>query len=170
MDCKQIVNGYEWICIRLCHFVILHKTSCTRQFESTLSLRSFALSLQTMLAKQLTKRIIINFKNFQGNETKSQSHQVRRMTAKRIRYVSFSYRFSIDLVSFPYRSPIVLLSFSYRSRFRKRKQYGNDTETIEEAREKQGRMLPTQNIFKFLKLYNYGKTQWYFNQAPGFSR
>ena len=28
---------------------------------------------------------------------------------------------------FSYRSRIVLLSFSYRSRFRKRKQYGNDT-------------------------------------------
>ena len=79
-------------------------------------------------------------------------------------------RSRIGYVSFPYRSRIVLLSFSYRSRFRKRKQYGNDTETIEEAREKQGRMLPTQNIFKFLKLYNYGKTQWYFNQTPGISR
>ena len=148
MDCKQIVNGYEWICIRLCHCI----------------------PLQTLSATQLTKRIIINFKNFQGNETKSQSHQVRRTAAKQIGYVSVSYRFRIDLVSIPYRSRIVLLSFSYRSRFRKRKQYGNDTETIEEAREKQGRMLPTQNIFKFLKLYNYGKTQWYFNQAPGFSR
>ena len=134
MDCKQIANGYEWICIRLRQFVIL----------------------QTMLAKQLTKRIIINFKNFQGNETKSQSHQVRRTAAKQFDYVSVSYRFRIDLVSIPYRSRIVLLSFSYRSRFRKRKPYGNDTETIEEAREKQGRMLPTQNIFKFLKLYNYG--------------
>ena len=50
-----------------------------------------------------------------------------------------SYRSRIGLVSIPYRSRIVLLSFSYRSRFRKRKQYGNDTETIEEAREKQGR-------------------------------
>ena len=174
MDCKWIVNGYEWICIRLRHFVILHKTSCTRQFESTLSLRSFALSLhrlqQTLSATQLTKRIIINFKNFQGNETKSQSHQVRRTAAKQFDYVSVSYRFRIDLVSIPYRSRIVLLSFSYRSRFRKRKQYGNDTETIEEAREKQGRMLPTQNIFKFLKLYNYGKTQWYLNQTPGISR
>ena len=148
MDCKQIVNGYEWICIRLCLYI----------------------PLQTMLVTQLTKRIIINFKNFQGNETKSQSHQVRRTTAKQFDYVSVSYRFRIDLVSIPYRSRIVLLSFSYRSRFRKRKQYGNDTEPIEEAREKQGRMLPTQNIFKFLKLYNYGKTQWYFNQAPGFSR
>ena len=94
-------------------------------------------------------------------------HQVRRTAAKQIGYVSVSYRFRIDLVSIPYRSRIVLLSFSYRSRFRKRKQYGNDTETIEEAREKQGRMLPTQNIFKFLKLYNYGKTQWYLNQTPG---
>ena len=125
---------------------------------------------QTLSATQLTKRIIFNFKNFQGNETKSQSPQVRRTAAKQIGYVSVSYRFRIDLVSIPYRSRIVLLSFSYRSRFRKRKQYGNDTETIEEAREKQGRMLPTQNIFKFLKLYNYGKTQWYLNQTPGISR
>ena len=117
MDCKRIVNGYEWICIRLRHFVIL----------------------QTLSATQLTKRIIINFKNFQGNETKSQSHQVRRTAAKQIGYVSVTYRFRIDLVSIPYRPPIVLLSFSYRSRFRKRKQYGNDTEAIEEAREKQGR-------------------------------
>ena len=148
MDCKRIVNGYEWICIRLYH----------------------SIPLQTLSETQLTKKFIINFKNFQGNETKSQSHQVRRTAAKQIGYVSVSYRFRIDLVSIPYRSRIVLLSFSYRSRFRKRKQYGNDTETIEEAREKQGRMLPTQNIFNFLKLYNYGKTQWYLNQTSGISR
>ena len=43
------------------------------------------------------------------------------------RLVSFSYRSRIDSVSIPYCSRIVLLSFSYRSRFRKRKQYGNDT-------------------------------------------
>ena len=134
MDYEWIVNDYEWICIRLCHCI----------------------PLQTLSATQLTRWIIINFKNFQGNETKSQSHQVRRTAAKQLDYVSVSYRFRIDLVSIPYHSRIVLLSFSYRSRFRKRKQYGNDTETIEEAREKQGRMLPTQNIFKFLKLYNYG--------------
>ena len=42
----------------------------------------------------------------------------------------FSYRSRINPVLIPYRSPIVLLSFSYRSRFRKRKQYGNNTETI----------------------------------------
>ena len=83
---------------------------------------------------------------------------------------SVTYRSRIISVSISYQSRIVLVSSSYRSRFRKRKQYGNDTETIEEAREKQGRMLPTQNIFKFLKLYNYGKTQWYFNQTPGISR
>ena len=77
---------------------------------------------------------------------------------------SITYRSRIVSVSISYQSRIVLVSSSYRSRFQKRKQYGNDTETIEEAREKQGRMLPTQNIFKFLKLYNYGKTQWYFNQ------
>ena len=83
---------------------------------------------------------------------------------------SVTYRSRIVSVSISYQSRIVLVSSSYRSRFRKRKQYGNDTEAIEEAREKQGRMLPTQNIFKFLKLYNYGKTQWYLNQTPGFSR
>ena len=43
------------------------------------------------------------------------------------RLVSFSYRSRIDSVLIPYQSRIVLLSFSYRSRFRKRKQYGNDT-------------------------------------------
>ena len=42
----------------------------------------------------------------------------------------FSYRSRINPVLIPYRSRIVLLSFSYRSRFRKRKQYGNNTETI----------------------------------------
>ena len=83
---------------------------------------------------------------------------------------SVTYRSRIVSVSISYQSRIVLVSSSYRSRFRKRKQYGNDTETIEEAREIQGRMLPTQNIFKFLKLYNYGKTQWYLNQTPGISR
>ena len=41
--------------------------------------------------------------------------------------VSFSYRSRIDSVSIPYSSRIVLVSSSYRSRFRKRKQYGNDT-------------------------------------------
>ena len=39
----------------------------------------------------------------------------------------FSYRSRINPVLIPYRSRIVLLSFSYRSRFRKRKQYGNNT-------------------------------------------
>ena len=43
------------------------------------------------------------------------------------RLVSFSYRSRIDSVSIPYCSRIVLLSSSYRSRFRKRKQYVNDT-------------------------------------------
>ena len=43
------------------------------------------------------------------------------------------YKFSIESKSFPLDisgEPIVLLSSSYRSRFQKRKQYGNDTETI----------------------------------------
>ena len=44
--------------------------------------------------------------------------------------ILFSYRPRIDPVSIPYQSRIILLSFSYRSRFRKRKQYGNNTETI----------------------------------------
>ncbi len=91
-------------------------------------------------------------------------------SAERRQNNSITYRSRIVSVSISYQSRIVLVSSSYRSRFRKRKQYGNDTEAIEEAREKQGRMLPTQNIFKFLKLYNYGKTQWYLNQTPGISR
>ena len=152
MDCKRIVNGYEWICIRLRHFVILHKASCTRQFESTLSLRSFALSLQTLSATQLATWIIINFKNFQGNETKSQSHQVRRTAAKQFGHVSGTYRFRIDLVSIPYRSRIVLLSFSYRSRFRKRKQYGNDRRSKGETRENAPNSKHFQ-IFKTLQLW-----------------
>ncbi len=48
----------------------------------------------------------------------------------RINHVLITYRSRIVPVSFSYRSPIVLLSFSYRSRFRKRKQYGNNTEAI----------------------------------------
>ena len=60
--------------------------------------------------------------------------------------ISFSYRPRIDPVSIPYQSRIILLSFSYRSRFQKRKQYGNYTETIcnrslEEGRKKRGRYL-----------------------------
>ena len=152
MDCKRIVNGYEWICIRLRHFVILHKTSCTRQFESTLSLRSFALSLQLLSATQLTKRIIINFKNFQSNETKSQSHQVRRTAAKQIGYVSVSYRFRIDLVSIPYRSRIVLLSFSLPEAETIRKRYGNHRISKGGTREK---VLNSKHfqIFKTLQLW-----------------
>ena len=152
MDCKQIANGYEWICIRLRHFVILHKTSCTRQFESTLSLRSFALSLQLLSATQLTKRIIINFKNFQGNETKSQSHQVRRTTAKQFDYVSVSYRFRIDLVSIPYRSRIVLLSFSLPEAETIRKRYGNNRRNKGETRENAPNSKHFQ-IFKTLQLW-----------------
>ena len=121
MDCKRIVNGYEWICIRLRHCIPLHRLQ------------------QTLSATQLTKRIIINFKNFQGNETKSQSHQVRRTAAKQFDYVSVSYRFRIDLVSIPYRSRIVLLSFSLPEAETIRKRYGNNRRSKGETREKQGR-------------------------------
>ena len=130
MDCKQIVNGYEWICIRLRQFVIL----------------------QTMLAKQLTKRIIINFKNFQSNETKSQSHQVRRTAAKQIGYVSVTYRFRIDLVSIPYRPPIVLLSFSLPEAETIRKRYGNNRRSKGETRENAPNSKHFQ-IFKTLQLW-----------------
>ena len=71
----------------------------------------------------------------------SQSNQLRRTTANTICYVSVSYRFRIDLVSIPYRFRIILLSFSYHSRFRKRKQYGNDTEMILGGREDEARMI-----------------------------
>ena len=120
---------------------------------------------------------VITVNNWQG-ESLSTSKTFKAMkqnrsptkSAERRQNNSITYRVRIVSVSISYQSRIVLVSSSYRSRFRKRKQYGNDTETIEEAREKQGRMLPTQNIFKFLKLYNYGKTQWYLNQTPGISR
>ena len=69
-------------------------------------------------------------------------------SAERRQNNSITYRSRIVSVSISYQSRIVLVSSSYRSRFRKRKQYGNDTETIEEAREEEGRNLPTQNIFK----------------------
>ncbi len=144
---EWIVNAYEWICIRL-----RHRNLCTvfnRHYQ-----------------QQLTREAVSTSKTFKAmKQNRSPTKSAERRLNK-----SFTYRSRIVSVSISYQSRIVLLSFSYRSRFRKRKQYGNDTETIEEAREKQGRMLPTQNIFKFLKLYNYGKTQWYFNQAPGFSR
>ncbi len=56
------------------------------------------------------------------------------------RKISFSYRPRINPVSFSYHPPIVLLSFSYRSRFRKRKQYGNNTKPIYFGREDDMRM------------------------------
>ena len=59
----------------------------------------------------------------------------------RIDPVLIPYRFRIDPVLFSYRSPIVLLSSSYHSRFRKRKQYGNDTEMILGGREDEARTM-----------------------------
>ena len=56
------------------------------------------------------------------------------------REILFSYRPRIDPVSIPYRPRIILLSFSYRSRFRKRKQYGNNTKPIYLGREDDMRM------------------------------
>ena len=134
MDCKRIVNGYEWICIRLYHCIPLHRLQ------------------QTLSATQLTKRIIINFKNFQGNETKSQSHQVRRTAAKQIGYVSGTYRFRIDLVSIPYRSRIVLLSFSLPEAETIRKRYGNNRRSKGETRENAPNSKHFQ-IFKTLQLW-----------------
>ena len=145
MDCKRIVNGYEWICIRLRHCIPLHRLQ------------------QTLSATQLTKRFIINFKNFQGNETKSQSHQVRRTAAKQFDYVSVSYRYRIDLVSIPYRSrinpvsfsyrpPIVLLSFSLPEAETIRKRYGNNRRSKGETRENAPNSKHFQ-IFKTLQLW-----------------
>ena len=107
---------------------------------------------QTLSETQQTKRIIINFKNFQGNETKSQSHQVRRTTAKQIGYVSVSYRFRIDLVSIPYRSRIVLLSFSLPEAETIRKRYGNNRRSKGETRENAPNSKHFQ-IFKTLQLW-----------------
>ena len=55
--------------------------------------------------------------------------------------ILFSYRPRIDPVSIPYQSRIVLVSSSYRSRFRKRKQYGNNTETIQSRYTLEGRTV-----------------------------
>ena len=107
---------------------------------------------QTLSATQLTKRFIINFKNFQGNETKSQSHQVRRTAAKQFDYVSVSYRFRIDPVSFSYRPPIVLLSFSLPEAETIRKRYGNNRRSKGEARENAPNSKHFQ-IFKTLQLW-----------------
>ena len=134
MDCKWIVNGYEWICIRLRHCIPLHRLQ------------------QTLSATQLTKRFIINFKNYQGNEKKSQSHQVRRTAAKQFDYVSVSYRFRIDLVSIPYRSRIVLLSFSLPEAETIRKRYGNNRRSKGETRENAPNSKHFQ-IFKTLQLW-----------------
>ena len=57
------------------------------------------------------------------------------------RSISVSYRSRINPVLIPYRSRIVLLSSSYHSRFRKRKQYGNDTEMILRGREDEARTM-----------------------------
>ena len=76
-----------------------------------------------------------------NNEIASQSAQQFQWYIFRIVSVSFPYRFRIVSVSFPYCfrivsvsfsycSPIVLLLFSYCSPIGKRKQYGNNTETI----------------------------------------
>ena len=54
---------------------------------------------------------------------------------------SVSYQTRIVSVSIPYRSPIVLLSFSYHSRFQKRKQYGNNTETTQGRYMLEGRTI-----------------------------
>ena len=157
------VNGYE----RIMNGLWMDCKRLWMDLHSVVLYRNFAPSSTD----------IITVSNWQG-EAVSTSKTFKAMkqnrsptkSAERRLNESVTYRSRIVSVSISYQSRIVLVSSSYRSRFRKRKQYGNDTETIEEAREKQGRMLPTQNIFKFLKLYNYGKTQWYLNQTPGFSR
>ena len=100
--------------------------------------------------------------------TKSAERRLNKSVTYRSRIVSvsISYQSRIVPVSFSYRPPIVLLSFSLPEAETIRKRYGNNRRSKGETREN----APTQNIFKFLKLYNYGKTQWYLNQTPGFSR
>ena len=83
---------------------------------------------------------------------KSQSHQVRRTTAKQFDYVSVSYRFRIDLVSIPYRPPIVLLSFSLPEAETIRKRYGNNRRSKGETRENAPNSKHFQ-IFKTLQLW-----------------
>ena len=80
--------------------------------------------------------------------------------------LSFSYCSPIVLLSFSYRSPIVLLLFSYRSPIvlllGKRKQYGNNTETIrnrtEDERMRNGGTREVYLTFIVIS-YDNGKTQ-----------
>ena len=153
---EWIVNAYEWICIRLFYIVILHRLQQTLSPSATDKVKPYQLQ---KLSKQWNK-IAVPPSPQNGGKT----------IRLRIGLVSFPYRSRINPVSFSYRPPIVLLSFSLPEAETIRKRYGSNRRSKGETREKQGRMLPTQNIFKFLKLYNYGKTQWYLNQTPGFSR
>ena len=80
----------------------------------------------------------------------------------RIVSVLFPYSFRIVSVSFPYRFRIVLLLFSYCSPLGKRKQYGNNTETI---RKRYGIERMTNggtrvvNLTIIVNSYENGKTQ-----------
>ena len=57
--CKNVKKKSAELTFKRCYFsknmLSLQKISCTRQFESKLSLRSFALSLQTIYSKNLQK-------------------------------------------------------------------------------------------------------------------
>ena len=67
------------------------------------------------------------------------------------RSISVSYHSRIDPVLIPYCSRIVLLSSSYHSRFRKRKQYGNDTEMIPGGREDEARMIGDESVSGYVE-------------------
>lgn len=73
-------------------------------------------------------------------------HRCKKMAASDCCHVSVSYRSRIIPVSSFVHPSLLLFSSFYRSRFQKRKQYGNYTETIcnrslEEGRKKRGRYL-----------------------------
>lgn len=86
---------------------------------------------------------IETFKN-QDNETSITASSP--MQKKWQQAIAATYRFRINPVSSFVHPSLLLFSSFYRSRFQKRKQYGNYTETIcnrslEEGRKKRGRYL-----------------------------
>ena len=140
MDCKRIVNGYEWICIRLRHFVILQMSSADVIRNAGDKENHYQLQ---KLSRQWNKIAVPPSPQNDG-----------KMNRSRIGYVSNPYRSRIILRSSFVHPFFVVLSFSLPEAETIRKQYGTirkhcgfDTRTIGGAREEEGRNLPTQNIF-----------------------
>ena len=138
MDCKRIVNGYEWICIRLRHFVILHRLQQTLSPSATDKVKQY----QLQKLSKLWNKIAVPPSPQNGGKT----------IRLRIGLVSFPYRSRINPVSFSYRPPIVLLSFSRPEAETILKRYGSNRRSKGETRENAPNSKHFQ-IFKTLQLW-----------------